>query len=783
MPRKSSFFLYCLFLATALAPLCVHAQTASESVIYSYTQTPQSGLIQALDGNFYGVNATADSIYKLTPAGVYSTVYQFTGKTDGEGPVGITQGPDGNFYGVTSGGGSYLECGTTEKPAGCGTFFKVTPAGTLTTFYNFCDPEYCPASQPNSNLVLGSDGNFYGTTATWQVFKVTPSGILSILYDLTTGIYNVYTGEPTGDILQASDGNFYLTTSGQTTAGTLVQITPAGFATILTSAFCNSDCTAGQPSTPEIGLIQGTDGDLYGTSSGGTASGDGSASGMMTTLVTFCSVDCVGDVPPGGLVQAGDGNYYGLAGDAVFQLTPAGAVNAIYGFNEDYTSQGGLNYYVDGFGPYGALLPAGNGELYGTTLYGGIGVVDAGAAYAISLSPALPAPIQLKLSASSVEVGTKVTVDWSTANAVSTTAQQCYGFETNNNFTTNLGQEKGTYSSTTFVYSGSFSFTPIADGTYQLAVTCGGTESGFATLTATGGLAATSTVLTTNSPVLTGAVVKLTATVTPRAAGSVVFEGDGVTLGTVALSNGSASLSLPATNIPAGTYQISATYSGNSSYQASVGDANFIVNPYSTASSLSVAPLTVQQDGTLTLSSTVSRTNGSGMPTGTTTFTISPDGEYAAPLEGSVNATLVNGKSSLSFEPGPGHVTPGQYSVTAVYDGDGLDSGSDTSIQTFTLLANTTTGLVALGQTSSQVTLSAEVRRIDTSGIPTGSVSFYSGTIFLGTAVISEVSPYEAQLTESTTSVPAGKYPVTAVYSGDSLDAPSTSSAITITVQ
>ena len=84
-------------------------------------------------------------------------LYNFSGP-DGQGPVGgVTQGPDGNFYGLTQYGGT--------SPYG-GTIFRMTHAGVLTTLHDFNGGVQLPAEQlqPNAALVLGPDGNFYGTT-------------------------------------------------------------------------------------------------------------------------------------------------------------------------------------------------------------------------------------------------------------------------------------------------------------------------------------------------------------------------------------------------------------------------------------------------------------------------------------------------------------------------------------------------------------------------------------------------------------------------------------------
>jgi uncharacterized repeat protein (TIGR03803 family) len=163
-------------------------------------------------GHFFG-----GVVYAITTAGKLSTVYAFGTEAhygDGLNPSGnLIQATDGNFYGTTLRGGAYSNCGH-EEP-GCGTVFKVTSAGKLTTLYSFCAQVTCVDGQePNGGVIQATDGNFYGTTVTGgangygTIFKITSEGTLTTLhsFDSTDG------ENPYGPLLQATNGDLYGTT-------------------------------------------------------------------------------------------------------------------------------------------------------------------------------------------------------------------------------------------------------------------------------------------------------------------------------------------------------------------------------------------------------------------------------------------------------------------------------------------------------------------------------------------------------------------------------------------
>jgi uncharacterized repeat protein (TIGR03803 family) len=247
----------------------------------------------------------------------------------------LVQASDGNFYGTTYWGGTSNNCAT----YGCCTVFKITTGGTETILHSFCTQSGCPdGSSPQAGLVQGSDGNLYGETfyngvanGYGTAFKITTSGTLTTLhnFDFTDG------ADPSGTLVQASDGNFYGTTSqggANGGGGTVFKMTSSGTLTTLYNFCPLSNCRDGGAG-PNAGLVQASDGNFYGTTAGGGANVSGTifaitSSGTLTTLYNFCSVggtNCTdGAWPEAGLIQASDGKLYGVTsvgGNASFAGT------------------------------------------------------------------------------------------------------------------------------------------------------------------------------------------------------------------------------------------------------------------------------------------------------------------------------------------------------------------------------------------------------------------------------------------------------------------------------
>jgi len=301
---------------------------------------PNGGLVQSADGTFYGTTSgggayQSGTVFSMTPSGALTTLYSFCAQsncTDGSGPLaGLVQATDGNFYGTTvyggvSGLGKYGACGGIGGPPGepiapgCGTVFRITLGGTLTTLHTFCAQNSCPDGVYPGGLIQATDGELYGIT--WAgtlsnngtVFKITPGGQLATLHSFDGGDGS----QPMGRLVQATDGNFY----GATLYGYgshIFRITPSGTLTTLYVFCATYPCTDGDQ--PYAGMVQGTDGNFYGTLHSGGATGSGTVfqatpSGTMTDLRSFCDQPtiCVyGEVPWAGLVQATNGTFYGTA--------------------------------------------------------------------------------------------------------------------------------------------------------------------------------------------------------------------------------------------------------------------------------------------------------------------------------------------------------------------------------------------------------------------------------------------------------------------------------------
>src|SRR5207248_630504 len=182
---------------------------------------------------------------------------------DGAVPfAGLVQGSDGNFYGTTASGGAFFQ----------GTVFRMTASGAITVLHSF-NSFFSEGGVPFAGLVQGSDGNFYGTTAfggahfKGTVFKIDVTGSLTTLHSFSGSPNDG--ANPIAGLVQGSDGNFYGTTAfgGAHVKGTVFNIDATGSLTTLHS-FSGSP---GEGAVPFAGLVQGSDGNFYSTTAVGRA--------------------------------------------------------------------------------------------------------------------------------------------------------------------------------------------------------------------------------------------------------------------------------------------------------------------------------------------------------------------------------------------------------------------------------------------------------------------------------------------------------------------------------
>ncbi|MGC1789543.1 MAG: choice-of-anchor tandem repeat GloVer-containing protein [Terriglobales bacterium] len=328
------------------------------------------------------VLALAALTTQSAPAQTFTVLDDFNGTNGSDASSSLLQATNGNLYGTTAEGGG----------AGAGSVYQVTPGGTLTSIYSFClqgtPPSDCPdGDQPLAPLVQASNGDLYGTTLRGgannegTVFKITTGGMLTTVYSFCSLSGCVDGIQPQGPLFQASNGNLYGTTSfdgANSGWGTIFKMTLAGkLTTIVNFAY-----TPGG-NMPVAGLIEASNGDLYGMTPTGGGNGGCTydcgtvfkitAAGKITYLHGFCSLSgCAdGGNPEGALVQASNGNFYGTTSvggangqGTVFEITPAGKLTTLYSF----CSESGC---ADGSSPRSTLIQATDGNLYGTTEYGG----------------------------------------------------------------------------------------------------------------------------------------------------------------------------------------------------------------------------------------------------------------------------------------------------------------------------------------------------------------------------------------------------------------------------
>ncbi|MGD1020079.1 MAG: choice-of-anchor tandem repeat GloVer-containing protein [Verrucomicrobiia bacterium] len=365
------------------------AQAQTETNLHTFTgaptdgANPQAALVQGSDASFYGTTSSGGSnddgtVFQISPSGTYTSLYSFAGPPDdGADPMaGLVQGSDNNFYGTTSAGGA----------SGHGTVFQISSTGAYTSLHSFAGLP-SDGADPVAGLVQGSDGNLYGTTyfggttsefnrnGNGTVFQISPSGTYTTLYSFAG--YPTDGADPQAGLVQGSDGNFYGTTQfgGTNTncgagCGSIFRISAGGSYTRLYSF-------AGPPgdgSYPLAGLVQGIDSNLYGTTSSGGTSGNGivfriSPGGSYTNLHFFAGTPNDGADPIAGLVQGTDSNFCGTTSSG--GTSGDGTLFRISPSGTYTTLYSFVGTPKDGADPIAGLVQGTDSNFYGTTTTGG----------------------------------------------------------------------------------------------------------------------------------------------------------------------------------------------------------------------------------------------------------------------------------------------------------------------------------------------------------------------------------------------------------------------------
>ena len=373
----------------------VPAQAQTPTVLYRFAGfngdgcVPRGNIVQGRDGNMYGGSSTicggpgSAAIYKISPAGAESLLFIFPFNWTNCGGAGLTLGNDGNFYGA---------CESGNPATGMGSIFQLTPAGVFTDLYDFtgANGDSLPVYPP----IQGVDGNFYGVTGNesqvcGNIYKLTPAGVYKNLHTFVFNNSECHSS----NLVQASDGNLYGTLAecpGVSVLGCVYKISTAGVYKIIH----NFALTTGN--VPCTGLIQGKDGKLYGATNEGAANNFGSiykltTTGVFTDLHDFVQTTDASCVDNAGrtnvnLLQVTDGSFYGVNGaygptgeGSIYKLTPANVFTAFL-FP--------TNPPVDGAAPLATLIQNTNGKAYGTTPVGGQGAATVGTFFSVATGDA-----------------------------------------------------------------------------------------------------------------------------------------------------------------------------------------------------------------------------------------------------------------------------------------------------------------------------------------------------------------------------------------------------------
>src|SRR5450759_925897 len=387
-----------LFLAAAGFSGPTFGQVHPKETVHSflpapYGTSPSAALIQASDGNLYGTTdnagdspfGTVFSIANPMTAPTPRTIYHFTGAPDGSGPeAAVVQASDGNLYGTTYAGGTFDR----------GTIFTISnpttsPVGSV--LFSFSGGR--DGSNPKAPLIESADGSLYGTASTggdygagvvFRISNLAGTPTFSLVYSFAGGADGA---GPWAALIEFPDGTLYGTTNGGGSSGTGTVFKISNPATLPAESVIYSFAGGVDGANPHAAMIRATDGNLYGTASGGGAAYDGAVFEIANpdstptegVIHSFGGVGNDGIRPEGALLQASDGAFYGttysggsISGGTVYKIsdpTTLPSESVIFNF-----------CCAAGNNPQSALIQALDGNLYGTAYSTVFAIVDPGGA-------------------------------------------------------------------------------------------------------------------------------------------------------------------------------------------------------------------------------------------------------------------------------------------------------------------------------------------------------------------------------------------------------------------